>query len=143
MLEIDRYTTVRNFVTVCVGNKTDLGNKREVSTHEAKAFCKQYGFDYIETSAKNDDNVLEAFNLLICNIILARDNTEAQPHVAFMDENTDTASGFEDYPQSYSSVVSSVALRSNPTKSRTPIVRLEEEEDGDDEDGDDLPSCCS
>ena len=44
-----------------IGNKTDLEEKREVSTKEATAFAKEHGLKYLETSAKNANNVDKAF----------------------------------------------------------------------------------
>ena len=45
-----------------IGNKTDLENKRVISTSVAKEFSKDHGFAYfIETSAKNGFNSKEVF----------------------------------------------------------------------------------
>ena len=40
-----------------IGNKKDLGDKREVSYEEANNECMMYGYNYIETSAKTGTNV--------------------------------------------------------------------------------------
>eukprot|EP01084_Bolivina_argentea_P173245 300067_1 len=40
-----------------VGNKKDLEDKREVSYEEANNECMQFGFNYIETSAKTGTNI--------------------------------------------------------------------------------------
>ncbi|EDO07253.1 Ras-related protein Rab-2A family protein [Babesia bovis T2Bo] len=45
---------------VLIGNKTDV-NKREVEYHEGKAFADENNLIYMETSAKGDYNVEEAF----------------------------------------------------------------------------------
>jgi GTPase SAR1 family protein len=74
LIELDRYTSDPNFVVVCVGNKADLNINREVSYQTAQNFCYQYGFEYIETSAKTGDNVQEAFDLLVGNIVEAMEN---------------------------------------------------------------------
>jgi len=44
-----------------IGNKSDLDAKRQVSKEEGEAFAKEHNLLFIETSAKNDDNVEEAF----------------------------------------------------------------------------------
>lgn len=74
LIELDRYTSEPDFAVVCVGNKADLNYNREVSYQLAQNFCYQYGFEYIETSAKSGDNVQEAFDLLVGNIVDAMTN---------------------------------------------------------------------
>ena len=45
-----------------IGNKSDLNNSRKVKKENAKNFCFERGLDYfIETSAKNGDNVSFTF----------------------------------------------------------------------------------
>ena len=44
-----------------VGNKTDLGGDREVAPEKGKNFAQAHGFFFMETSAKMDMNVKEAF----------------------------------------------------------------------------------
>jgi Ras-related protein Rab-8A len=46
---------------VLVGNKSDLNDKREVSTLEGKRKAKEYGFPFYETSCKTGVNVNECF----------------------------------------------------------------------------------
>ena len=48
---------------ILVGNKTDLEEKRKVSTEEGAVFAKNYGVEFIETSAKTGEGVEEAFIL--------------------------------------------------------------------------------
>lgn len=48
-----------------VGNKSDLEDRREVSSEEARAFAVSLGCPYVETSAKTRHNVEEAFFDLI------------------------------------------------------------------------------
>ena len=45
-----------------VGNKTDLSEKRAVSTEEGKALANQFGIAFLETSARDNSNVDEMFN---------------------------------------------------------------------------------
>merc|ERR1712190_187477 len=61
LFEIDRYAA--NDVSILIiGNKSDLAEKREVSKDAAEEFANDLGIEYIETSAKNADNIEEAFH---------------------------------------------------------------------------------
>jgi Ras-related protein Rab-5C len=51
-------------VIMLVCNKIDLVNKREVSMEDAARFASDYGALFMETSAKNNYNVTEAFKLI-------------------------------------------------------------------------------
>jgi Ras-related protein Rab-8A len=46
-----------------------LAEKRQVSYEQAKEFADQHGLKYIETSAKANDNVAEAFITMTKEII--------------------------------------------------------------------------
>lgn len=48
-------------VVMLVANKTDLNSRRMVSTEEGKRFAQEHGLLFLETSAKSDINVEEAF----------------------------------------------------------------------------------
>eukprot|EP01124_Arcella_intermedia_P023692 TRINITY_DN3817_c0_g1_i1.p1 TRINITY_DN3817_c0_g1~~TRINITY_DN3817_c0_g1_i1.p1 ORF type:complete len:143 (+),score=32.08 TRINITY_DN3817_c0_g1_i1:235-663(+) len=45
------------FYTIIVGNKTDMNDRRVVSTEEGKAFAMEQATDFLETSAKDGQNV--------------------------------------------------------------------------------------
>ena len=53
-----------DFPVVLVGNQIDLREEREVSNEEGKERALNYGIPFIETSAKDDINIHEAFHLL-------------------------------------------------------------------------------
>lgn len=58
--EIDRYATDQ-VNKLLVGNKSDLTNKRVVSTTTAQEFANSLGITFLETSAKDASNVENAF----------------------------------------------------------------------------------
>ena len=46
-----------------IGNKSDVEKeKREVTFEEGKKFAEDRGYHFYETSAKNNENITEAFN---------------------------------------------------------------------------------
>ena len=54
-----------NIKVILVGNKSDLGENRQVTEEEGKNKAKIFGFPYIETSSLNGNNIDEAFFLLV------------------------------------------------------------------------------
>eukprot|EP01126_Amoeba_proteus_P031779 TRINITY_DN310_c0_g1_i1.p1 TRINITY_DN310_c0_g1~~TRINITY_DN310_c0_g1_i1.p1 ORF type:complete len:132 (-),score=23.25 TRINITY_DN310_c0_g1_i1:152-547(-) len=77
-------------IIMLVGNKTDLIDQRDVSTEEGKEFALKNKLHFVETSAKDNSNVQEAFERLIKEIckqhVLSRDfghnDTDEQPPVS-------------------------------------------------------------
>lgn len=55
-------------VFLLLGNKSDL--EPVVSMDEAQEMAEKYGLKYIETSAKNNDQISMAFELIIRELIL-------------------------------------------------------------------------
>eukprot|EP01120_Amphizonella_sp_Union-15-10_P011582 TRINITY_DN494_c0_g1_i1.p1 TRINITY_DN494_c0_g1~~TRINITY_DN494_c0_g1_i1.p1 ORF type:complete len:227 (+),score=49.79 TRINITY_DN494_c0_g1_i1:39-719(+) len=70
-------------LVLLVGNKCDLNDKRQVPTSEAQKFAQKNGLAFIETSAKDNTNVHEAFEKLIKELfkqrIQALKNPKADP----------------------------------------------------------------
>jgi Ras-related protein Rab-2A len=52
-------------VIMLIGNKSDLDQRRQVSTEEGERFAKDNNLIFMETSAKTAFNVEEVFNLLV------------------------------------------------------------------------------
>ena len=50
---------------ILIGNKSDLKDKRQVTSEEGENKAKEMGIAYMETSALNSENVDKAFNWLI------------------------------------------------------------------------------
>eukprot|EP01125_Pyxidicula_operculata_P021792 TRINITY_DN8644_c0_g1_i1.p1 TRINITY_DN8644_c0_g1~~TRINITY_DN8644_c0_g1_i1.p1 ORF type:complete len:211 (+),score=48.61 TRINITY_DN8644_c0_g1_i1:301-933(+) len=61
-----------NIVIMLVGNKSDMRHVREVPTEKAEQFCKENGLSFVETSAKDNENVEFAFEKLITQIFQER-----------------------------------------------------------------------
>lgn len=66
------------------GNKIDLTERREVSRQRAEEFAEAQSMHYLETSAKESDNVEKLFLDLACELIReakqnALVNNEASP----------------------------------------------------------------
>lgn len=62
-----------NLVMALAGNKSDLASKRKVETEEAQKYADENGLFFMETSAKNAQNVNEIFHEI------ARKLPKAQP----------------------------------------------------------------
>ncbi|CAJ1065026.1 ras-related protein Rab-30 isoform X1 [Xyrichtys novacula] len=66
--EIEQYAN-NQVVTILVGNKIDLAEKREVLRQRAEDFAESQSMLYLETSAKESDNVEKLFLDLACELI--------------------------------------------------------------------------
>ncbi|CEL03436.1 Putative Ras-like protein Rab-11B [Aspergillus calidoustus] len=60
-----RDSSSSNIATMLVGNKSDLGHLRAVSTEEAKRLVSENNLSFIETSALESSNVDVAFHELL------------------------------------------------------------------------------
>ena len=58
-----------NSTILLVANKTDMDSLREVSSEESRQLAEEMGVMHIETSAKNGQNIQEAFQLLASEIL--------------------------------------------------------------------------
>ena len=63
MQEVDRLAAT-DVCRLIVGNKSDLTDKRVVSTQEGEALAQQYGISFLETSARDNTNVDEMFTAM-------------------------------------------------------------------------------
>ena len=64
---------------ILVGNKADLGNRREVSQQEAEDLAQSWGVIYIETSAKTGINVDKAYTDLLTEIMKSKQSSDHRP----------------------------------------------------------------
>ena len=70
LIEIEKNAN-KNILKVLIVNKTDLEEKRIISYNQGKEFADTYGLKYVETSAKKNLNVTEAFETLGREIMAA------------------------------------------------------------------------
>ena len=68
LIEIEKNAN-KNVYKILIGNKCDLEEKRQVSYEQGKEFADTYGMKFIETSAKTNQNVQEAFVTMTKEII--------------------------------------------------------------------------
>ena len=73
LIEIEKNAS-KNVLKVLIGNKTDLEEKRVITYNQGKEFADSYGLKYIETSAKKNLNVNEAFEALGRELMQASDD---------------------------------------------------------------------
>ena len=79
-----------DMTTVLIGNKSDLEDERQVSKEEGELKAKQYGMAFIETSAKNGNNIEKAFVDLVEELYKSnRTKVESEARVINRDDGID------------------------------------------------------
>ena len=73
LIEIEKNAS-KTVLKVLIGNKADLEDKRVITYNQGKEFADSYGLKYIETSAKKNLNVNEAFETLGRELMQASDD---------------------------------------------------------------------
>ena len=68
LIEIEKNAN-EGVLKILIGNKCDLEESRVITTKEGTDFANSYGMKFFETSAKNDINVSEAFQMLATQLI--------------------------------------------------------------------------
>ncbi|KAF8190750.1 ras protein [Mycena galopus ATCC 62051] len=69
-------------ILLLVGNKADMAYEREVSKEEGGALARQFGCEFIETSAKRAQNVEHVFTKLVRAVRRTRNLEPADPRRA-------------------------------------------------------------
>mmetsp|Transcript_34445 Transcript_34445/g.81636 ORF Transcript_34445/g.81636 Transcript_34445/m.81636 type:complete len:173 (+) Transcript_34445:238-756(+) len=69
MREVEMYANIDGAIRMVVANKVDLGADREVTSAEGESFAQANGCLYVETSAKADVAVQQAFEELVLKIL--------------------------------------------------------------------------
>ena len=82
-------TGLDNTVLQVVGNKTDL-KEREVPREMVEEFCNEHNLDYIECSAKNDENIEKVFYNVIEKVddLLKQDKIELRSYGSFKESKS-------------------------------------------------------
>ena len=75
LIEIEKNAN-KNVYKLLIGNKCDLEDKRKVTFQEGKDFAESNGMKFIETSAKDNTKVQEAFELLTSEIMKSAVNKD-------------------------------------------------------------------
>merc|ERR1712107_544965 len=79
-----------DIVIALAGNKSDLGSRRTVEYEEANAYAEENGLLFLETSAKNANNVNEIFLAIARRLPREQDNNRPQGGVNLEGENGGT-----------------------------------------------------
>eukprot|EP00775_Hariotina_reticulata_P008173 gene8173-8364_t len=69
MKEVDIYSNIEDAVKMVVANKVDLDSERLVSKQQGHDFARNMGCLYVETSAKTNVAVQQAFEELVLKIL--------------------------------------------------------------------------
>ena len=79
----------KDILIILIGNKSDLNSKREVNKDEAENKAEQYNIAFLETSAKNGDNIDKAFSELVEQVYNANKNSIEKNDVKVEGNNED------------------------------------------------------
>ena len=63
LIDIEKNSS-KNVKKILIGNKCDLNELRKIPINKGKEFADTYNMKFIETSAKNNVNINECFNIL-------------------------------------------------------------------------------
>lgn len=74
------YSGVDKVPMCIVGNKSDLNVQRVVKTEEGQQLARELGCAFIEASAKHNENVQNAFQLLVIEIENELNPESAKPN---------------------------------------------------------------
>lgn len=67
--EVHKSCAPASYTGFLIGNKLDLVEFRAIDYETAKAFAESIGFEYLETSAKEDTGTSELIEMLVNNVI--------------------------------------------------------------------------
>ena len=73
MVDIDKFAK-ESVMKVLVGNKSDMMSRRVISEDAAKELARRYNIEYLETSAKDCNNIDDLFVSTTTNFIINNNN---------------------------------------------------------------------
>ncbi|KAM8788360.1 ras-related protein Rab-17 [Rhynchonycteris naso] len=76
--ELEKEFPPGEVVVMLVGNKTDLSEEREVTFEEGKAFAENQNLQFMETSARLNQQVTEVFNAVAQELLQRAERKESQ-----------------------------------------------------------------
>ena len=65
-----KYNVPEHSVIILIGNKIDATNRRTISTSEGKKVAQEENCLFMEISARNNDNVMNLFSVLLDQLLL-------------------------------------------------------------------------
>uniref|UniRef100_A0ABI7X2S2 RAB17, member RAS oncogene family n=1 Tax=Felis catus TaxID=9685 RepID=A0ABI7X2S2_FELCA len=77
--DLEREAPPGEVVVMLVGNKTDVGERREVTFQEGKEFAESKKLLFMEASAKLNHQVTEVFSTIAQELLQREDRKKAQP----------------------------------------------------------------
>jgi small GTP-binding protein len=72
---------------ILVGNKSDLADRRSVNSYEASSYASKNGLTFLETSAKDSNNITELFKKIATE--LDNNDTVIDIHIKKLDNSKD------------------------------------------------------
>lgn len=82
-----------DIVIALAGNKSDLGSRRTVEYEEANAYAEEKGLLFLETSAKNANNVNEIFLAIARKLPREQDNNQGGSSGRRLEEGANSEGG--------------------------------------------------
>lgn len=81
--ELNKFAN-NNIIIIIIGNKSDLNHKRQISTKKVKNFADEKNIYFIETSAKNNNNIIELFNHI--STLISNNNIHELEEIILIDK---------------------------------------------------------
>ncbi|XP_028366664.1 ras-related protein Rab-17 [Phyllostomus discolor] len=79
LADLEKESSPGEVVVMLVGNKTDLGEEREVALEEGKEFAQSQRLLFMETSARANHRVTEAFSAVARELLRRAEEKEQPP----------------------------------------------------------------